>query len=229
MHKNLNRLFYGLLYSAPVVLLTLTACGGGGGGSSTPEFFSLSGQTVNLTSHGLILNNSGVNNTAEELGVSGVIGGIASFNFTSSVAAGESYNITVKKNPDSPPQRCAVTAGASSVAMTSDVTDVVVSCDYRTIGGQIHNLFGNKNYELSFSSNLGEVFDISVSGVVAITYDFARKYADGDLYEVKVQATSGVCAVLPPLPTQTIDINSSVIAAGTIGGDVTIPEITCYQ
>jgi len=228
MRKNLIRLFYGLLYATPVFLLTLTACGGGGGGGSTPSFFSISGQTVNLKSNGLILFNSGVNNTSEVLSVPGALDGKAYFNFISSVAAGESYNITVKTNPSSPsPQRCAVTAGASSVAMTSDVTDVVVTCDYRTIDGQIHNLYGNTLFGLSFRSNLDEMFTISVSGVDPIPYSFAKKYADGDTYEIEVRAISGVCDAL----TVPMEINSSsnVIASGTIGRDVTIPEITCNQ
>ena len=223
MHIYLSRLFYGLLYATPVFLLTLTACGGGGGGGgSTPEFFSLSGYTENLTSDGLILVNSG---TSEELGVSGVIGGMATFNFTSSVAAGESYNITVKTNPSSPPQRCAVTANASSAVMATDVTDVVVSCDYRTIGG-IVDIPLSKFYELEMSSNLGET--ISVSGVGVVPYAFASKYADGDFYETKVRAVSGVCAVLSLTPALTIDSVSKVIATGTIASDVTVPEITCF-
>jgi len=220
MHKNLIKLFYGLLYATPVFLLALTACGGGGG--STSSFFSISGQTVNLTSDGLILINSG---TAEELGVSGVIGGIANFSFVSSVAAGSSYNISVMTNPSSPAQRCAVTASASSVAMTSDVIDVVVSCDYRTIGGLVKSLYSNF-YELEISSNLGEM--ISVSGVGDVPYAFTKKYADGDFYETKVRAASGVVCSALSLPLTIDDSVSKVIATGTIASNVTVPEITCF-
>ena len=227
MHKNLIRLIYGLLYTAPVFLLALTACGGGGGSTGTTTgviSYLLKGTTSGLTSPGLILSSSGVS-VIEDIVVSGAASGVVGFEFINPIIAGDSYSITVKTNPSSPPQRCAVTASASSVAMTSDVTDVVVSCDYRTIGG-IVNIPISTFYELEMSSNLGET--ISVSGIGVVPYAFARKYADGDFYETKVRAASGVCAALSLTPIITIDSVSKVIATGTIASDVTVSDITCF-
>jgi len=227
MHIYLIRLFYGLLYAVPVFLLTLTACGGGGGGStgSLGIAYLLSGTTVNLTSPGLILSNSGVS-AIEDIVVSGVVSGNTGFWF-SPVAAGESYNITVKANPSSPSQRCAVT-NASSGVMTTDVTDVVVSCDYRMIGGVVDNTGGGM-FELEMNSNLGET--ISVTGVSGVgpffPYSFEKKYADNDHYEVSV-AASGVCQTILLSGTTDLTAVSQVIESGTITGDVTLPIIYCF-
>ena len=222
MHKNLIKLFFGLLYATPVFLLTLTACGGGGGGSTgtVGVAYLLKGTTSGLTSPGLILSNSGVS-AIEDIVVSGVASGVVGFEFNP-VIAGNSYSITVA-NSNSFAQRCAVTASASSVAMTSDVTDVVVSCANRVIGGTVENVYGNL-YELTMNSNLGETLSVTgVSGPGAFPYSFAKKYVDGEHYEVNI-AASGVC--------QTVTINltaaSQVIESGTITGDVALPRIYCF-
>jgi hypothetical protein len=121
------KLVYGLIYAAPVVLLTLAACGGGGGGSGGSAIVEsfLAGTTSGLTSDGLVLRNNGSDN----LVVPGVASGVTGFRFSQKIREGAAYNVSILTQPSSPlRQTCEVTAGASGVMPAGDIANIVVGC-----------------------------------------------------------------------------------------------------
>ncbi len=81
------------------------------------QAFSVGGTVSGLTGTGLVLQNNG----GDDL----VIGNNGAFTFSTPVANGSTYAVTVKTSPSD--QACVVTGGTGTVA-TSNVTDVVVTC-----------------------------------------------------------------------------------------------------
>jgi 6-phosphogluconolactonase len=107
--------------------LVLSACGGGGGGSlATPPpappagSFSIGGTVTGLASSGLVLQNNGGNDLALQAD--------GSFTFTTQIASGATYAVTVKTQPNvGPAQNCVVANGSGTVG-TAAVTNVTVTC-----------------------------------------------------------------------------------------------------
>jgi 6-phosphogluconolactonase len=137
MHLNPKKFLHGLLYTTPVLLLVLASCGGGGGGGNTPpplaSTYTVGGTISGLTnsSGGLVLRNNG----GDDLVVAS--GAVASYTFSTALAAGASYKVTVLTNPSSPTQACTV-ANASGAIASANVANVNVSCvTAYTIGGTI--------------------------------------------------------------------------------------------
>jgi 6-phosphogluconolactonase (cycloisomerase 2 family) len=112
-------------------LLILAACGGGGGGyggsngggNPTPPAstsFTVGGTVAGLASNGLVLLNNG--GDALSLSSSGA------FTFTTPVATGSAYSVTISAQPNiGPLQVCSVTNGDGNVAGAA-VTSVTVNC-----------------------------------------------------------------------------------------------------
>lgn len=100
----------------------LTACGGGGGGgggTTTPPAsvsYTVGGTVSGLTGTGLVLRNNGGNDLA--------IGGNGPFTFTSAVASGGAYSVSVATQATN--QNCTVSSGSGTV--NGNVTHVAVSC-----------------------------------------------------------------------------------------------------
>ena len=128
-----TKLLHSLLYMAPVLALALAACGGGGaggGGGSTPTTFTVGGSITGLTSGGLVLRNSGGDDLT-------IAAGAASYAFSTALANGGSYFVSVLTNPGSPPQFCTV-ANASGAIAGANVTNANMNCvTAYTIGGTI--------------------------------------------------------------------------------------------
>ncbi len=100
-----------------MVLGALAGCGGGGGGDSTlPGAFAIGGMVSGLTGAGLVLANNGAN----ELAVSGN----GSFQFSSRLAPGTEYRVTLVSQPDG--QTCSLVNAVGTAA--ADVTDIAVAC-----------------------------------------------------------------------------------------------------
>jgi 6-phosphogluconolactonase (cycloisomerase 2 family) len=115
-------------------VLVLSACGGGGGGGggnpnppappSGP--FSIGGNVTGLdsTAAGLVLQNNAGNDLT--------IAANGAFTFSTAIATGAAYAVTVKTQPNlGPLQNCSVTNGAGTVAGAA-VTNVAVACVTRT-------------------------------------------------------------------------------------------------
>ncbi len=100
----------------------LVACGGGGSSSSSgsgshSSTFTVGGSVSGLTASGLILENNG----ADALTVAS---GATSFTFSTAVASGAAYAVTIQTQPTG--ETCTV-VNASGMA-SADVTGVAVSC-----------------------------------------------------------------------------------------------------
>ncbi len=114
------------------ILLTclLVACGGGGGGGGggTPSgggaTYTIGGTVTGLAGTGLVLRNNGGDDLA--------IAADGSFTFTTSVANGAAYAVTVAAQPrpaatTDPTQSCSVGNGSGVVA-GANIPDVLVTC-----------------------------------------------------------------------------------------------------
>jgi len=207
-----KKLLHGLLYMAPVFLLTLAACGGGGGGStSTPSAgpFTLGGSITGLNGSGLVLQNNGGSDLT-------VASGVTSYTFASSVPKDSSYNVTVLTHPSSPTQLCSITGGSGTAS--ADVTTANVACvNAYTISGTIYGdptlgagigpILQNNGGDNSFIPSL------PASGV-GVAFNFSIPVADGQTYAVTQLARA-------KSPGQNCAPNasaSSVKATGTIAG-----------
>jgi len=220
-----KKLLHGLLYTAPVFLLTLAACGGGGGGStSTPSAgpFTLGGSITGLNGSGLVLQNNGGSDLT-------VASGVSSYTFASSVPKDSSYNVTVLTHPSSPTQICSVTGGSGTAS--ADVTTANVSCvNAYTISGKI---YGDPTLEASIGpilqNNGGDnlfIPTLPASGVAA-NFTFSIPIADGQTY-----AVTQLARAKSPGQNCAADANpaSSVAMTGTVAGaDVINVSIYCVS
>ncbi len=103
----------------PLVVLALASCGGGAHGGSTPAATYRVSATVAGLQAGqsvTILDNGGDGISASANGV---------FTFTTALATGASYAVTIGTQPAA--QVCSVVNGAGTVG-TTNVTVVVVNC-----------------------------------------------------------------------------------------------------
>ncbi len=105
-----------------VFALLLASCGGGGGGAAG---YTIGGTVSGLTGTGLVLQNNGADDKT--------ITGDGAFSFTTPVAGGANYNVTIRTQPTSPNQIC-VASNASGTA-SANVTNVVITC-----GAQAYSL-----------------------------------------------------------------------------------------
>jgi len=206
-----TKLLHGLLYTAPVMLLTLVACGGGGGGpgSTFVAAYTLGGTVSGLTSGGLVLRNNG----GDDKAISSVD---ATYVFNTSVVAGNTYNVSVLTHPSTPShQKCTVSpANASGTMPASNVANVDVTCvPAYTIGGTISGLASNG---LVLQNNLGDNF-LAASGVNGFT--FSTPIAASGSYAVTVLAQPYTPAKLLCTPTSASGSN--------LGANITNVLISC--
>jgi hypothetical protein len=109
-----------LLSAVLAAALSFSACGGGSSGTPPPPpiTYTVGGTVFDLSGAGLVLqDNSGDNLT---------VGANGAFSFTTPVASGTTYNVTVANQPSSPPQTCTVTNPSGTA--TANVTNVQVAC-----------------------------------------------------------------------------------------------------
>lgn len=121
-----------LLVIAFLSIATLTACGGGGGGGGgggTPASsgggggttYTIGGTVSGLFGTGLVLQN----NSGDNLAVSANGG----FTFTTSLADGLGYAVTILTQPSGPTQSCNVLRNGSGTIGSANVGNVVVDCN----------------------------------------------------------------------------------------------------
>jgi len=209
-----TKFLHGLLCMAPVLVLTLAACGGGGGGDSTPApTYSLGGAASGVTGTGgldaLILKNTINNDTVT------VASGATSYVFGTKLTSGSSYNITVQQNPSS--HVCSV-ANATGTMTSAGVANANVTClPSYTLGGGVSGLAGTTGFVLR--NNGGDDLSITTNS----PYVFATQVAGGDPYNITVLSQ-------PTSPNQICDFSGSPTFSGTMpSSSITNANVTCVS
>jgi len=143
-------------------------------------YYTIGGAVSGLSGKGLVLRNNSGNNLA--------VGANGTFKFSTPIAIGGSYDVTVFTQPSSPTQTCAVTGGSGKA--TANVTSVRVVCtDTYTIGGTVSGLSGKG---LVLRDNGGNNLAVGANG----RFKFTTAIDSGGAYDVTVFAE-------PSSPAQT--------------------------
>ena len=195
----------------------LAACGTtSGGGSTTPPTssttYTIGGTVSGLSGTGLILQNNGGNNLT--------VSATGGFTFTTAIARGGTYNVTVLSQPSSPAQNCVATNGSGTVT-SANVTSVQVTCTAATftIGGTVSGLSGT-GLALQLVSlsqppaPIDEILGVSANG----PFTFPIGLPSGTEYSVTVDAQ-------PSNPVQTCVLTNG--NAGTATANVTNVAVIC--
>lgn len=163
--------------------------------------FSIGGTVTGLAGSGLVLQNNGGDNLA--------ITEDGTFTFSTPIASGETYAVSVLAQPSDPTQSCTVTSEAGTVS-DANITNVSVSCVTRSfaVGGRVIGLAGSG---LVLQNNAGDDLAIAADG----TFSFATPVASGESYEVTVLAQ-------PSGPAQTCAVSggTGIIGAGPVASVV---------
>ena len=121
---------FGVFTLSAMALIAVVGCGSSN--STLPATYTIGGTVTGLTSAGLVLQDNGGNNLP-------VSAGTTSFTFSTAIASGGTYSVTVLTQPSNPTQTCGASAGGSGAVASANVTSVVVSC----IDGIAFALTGN--------------------------------------------------------------------------------------
>ena len=173
-------------------------------GTGLPGTYTIGGTVSGLSGTGLVLQDNGGNNLT-------VSAGATSFTFTTAIASGSAYSVTVLTQPSSPAQTCVVTNGSGTAS--ANVTSVLVACTTvtYTIGGTVSGLSGTG---LVLQDNGGN--NLSV-GAGATTFTFTTALASGGAYSVTVLTQ-------PSSPAQTCVVTGG---SGTASANVTSIRVAC--
>ena len=200
--------------SMSLVALGLAGCGGGsggggggnnggnGGGNGGGQTFTIGG-TLSGVAGTVVLQNNGGNNLS--LTTNGA------FTFTTAVASGGAYAVTVLTQPTG--QTCTVASGSGTA--TANVTSVAVTCANNppatvSIGGTVTGLTSGT---LVLQNNLDD--NLSITGS---DFEFADEIAANSPYFVSV-------LIQPVGATCSVTANGS----GMPAADVTNVEVTCVD
>ncbi|MGN6263481.1 MAG: beta-propeller fold lactonase family protein [Ralstonia sp.] len=169
----------------------------------TTNTYTVSGAVSGLAGTGLVLQDNGGNDLP--------IAGNGSFTFTTPLASGASYSVTVKTPPGAPAQTCTVNNGNGTVA-GANVNNVAVVCatNTYTVGGAVSGLAGSG---LVLQDNGGNDLAIAANG----SFTFTAPLASGASYAVTIKTQP-----YQPLQTCTVTGNS-----GTAMANVTSVAVTC--
>jgi 6-phosphogluconolactonase (cycloisomerase 2 family) len=202
------------LVTAGIGALALAACGGGGGGGGgggsssnppPPTTYTIGGSVTGLSGTGLVLQDNGGDNLA--------VSAAGPFTFTTQLASGAAYNVTVMTQPSG--QTCTVADGSGTVS--ANVTNVAVSCASSssgvTIGGTVTRLAGTG---LVLQDNGGDNLTVAASG----TFTFKTSLATGTAYAVTV-------ATQPSSPTQYCVVTNG--SGTTASSNITNVTVMCAE
>lgn len=174
--------------------------------TTTPATYGISGTVTGLLGSGLMLKlNAG---TPIPIVADGA------FSFTTKLPAGSNVSVTVATQPTNPQQTCTVSAAGTVASLTSNVSNVVVTCATTafTVGGTITGLAGSG---LTLQNNNGPDLVVAANGT---SFVFPAAVAIGQSYAVSIKAQ-------PTAPTQVCSLSS---ATGTIAtSNVTSVAINC--
>ncbi len=187
-----------------VAVAFLHGCGGGGDEPPPPTpTHTVGGAVSGLAGSGLVLALNGTVNLA--------VGTNGSFTFPGELASGSSYAVTVKTQPASPNQTCAVTSSSGTVGSNA-VADISVGCTNNNyaVGGTVGGLAGSGLVlQLNGTSDLA----VGPDGI----FDFPGGLGGGSTYGVTVKTQ-------PVSPYQTcVTTNPS----GVVGSSAVSVSVSC--
>ncbi|KTC92098.1 NHL repeat-containing protein [Legionella cincinnatiensis] len=135
--------------------------------------YTIGGSISGLTTSGLILQNNGSDNLS-------VPAGATSFQFSTPVAAGGSYDVTIVQQPTG--LTCTIN-NASGTDIMANVTNISIVCSVTTytIGGSISGLTASG---LVLQNNGGDNLSVPAN---ATSFQFATPIAEGGSYAVTIQ------------------------------------------
>ena len=188
--------------------------GSGTGTTANPGPFTIGGNVVGLTGTGLVLQDNGGNSlTLSQNGA---------FVFTTPIALGSAYAVTVATQPSGQTLPCSVTSGAGTA--TANVTNVQITCgNTYSVGGVVSGLQGSG---LVLQDNGGN--NLTVSGTGNPSFTFPVPLPAGSTYAVTIltqpSAPGQTCSVANGSGTLTSNINTVQIvcpeAGFTVGGSI---------
>ena len=193
-------------------VMTMAACGGGITGPKVPpppppppQTFTVGGSVSVLAGSGLVLQDNGGNDLA--------VAGSGNFVFSTALASGAAFTVTVKTQPLSPTQTCVITNPTGTVG-SANITNVAVACTTNTysIGGSVSGLTGAG---LMLQDNAGN--DLTVAAGSS-SFTFSTPIASGASYQVTVKTQ-------PTVPSQSCAVTA---ATGTVvSANITNVALTC--
>jgi environmental stress-induced protein Ves len=165
--------------------------------SCATNTFTIGGTVSGLAGTGLVLQNNG----GDDVGVQSD----GSFAFPTKIPSGSQFSVTVKTQPESPPQACSVQNGSGTVG-DADVANVTITCVLRefTIGGTLSGLTGSG---MVLANNGGDFFTPTANG----PFTFPTAVVTGRPYNVTVQTPP-----LRPLQLCRVTNGSGVVAESNI-------------
>ncbi|MFO0667896.1 MAG: hypothetical protein U0174_28345 [Polyangiaceae bacterium] len=182
--------------------------------------FSVSGTVENLAGSGLELqvSNGGQTVVVNKPASSGDAGPPATpFAFTTKLATGTAYAVTVKTQPSNATQTCSVVNGTGTIG-NANVTNVKVVCatNAYSIKGTITGL--GVGASVTIENNGGDSTVINSSSPGFPNFAFAQKVASGAAYDVKVK-------VQPTNPNQICTVTKG--SGPVTNADITDVAINC--
>ena len=165
--------------------------------------FTIGGTVSGLLGTGLVLQDNGGNNLS--------VTANGSFTFSTALASGTAYKVTVLTQPSGPTQTCTVTNGTGTA--TANVTNVQVACTSETtftIGGTVSGLTGTG---LALQDNGGNNLTVTANG----SFTFSTALTSGAAYDVTVLTQ-------PSSPAQTCTVTDGT---GTASANVTSVQVAC--
>ncbi len=180
----------------------------------TTNTYTIGGSVTGLSGTGLVLQNNGGNNLA--------VVANGAFTFTTAIASGANYAVTVLTQPGTPAQTCTVTNGTGTVG-AANVTNVAVNCTTNTytIGGTVTGLAGTG---LVLQNNGGNDLAIAANGA----FTFSTAIASGASYAVTVLTQPGgqSCTVSNGSGTVTnANVSTVQVACASITIAVSAPQL----
>lgn len=146
--------------------------------------YNVGGTVSGFVGSGLVLQNNGNDDLA--------IAADGPFTFATPLDDGETYDVTVLTQPDSPSQTCSVTNGSGTIS-GADVDDIEVSCvtDTFAVGGTVVGLAVGNSVVLQ--NNGADDLTIGANGA----FVFDTEIEDGEAYSVTVltQPAGQTCVV----------------------------------
>jgi N-acetylneuraminic acid mutarotase/ribosomal protein S11 len=168
---------------------------------TAPATYTIGGTVSGLSGTGLVLQDNGGNNLP--------VAASGTFTFTTAVASGGAYAVTVFAQPSNPAQNCVVTNGSGTAS--AKVTTVQVTCvNVFTIGGMVSGLSGSG---LVLQDNGGNNLSVAANG----SFTFTAAVNSGGAYAVTVFTQ-------PSNPLQNCAVTNG---SGNAGANVTNVQVTC--